>query len=298
MIVGAGLAGLVVSHMFPRHEIVEAAPEPIENHKALLRFRSDEISKLTGIDFRQVRVRKAIFDGEKEVPPSVRNTNLYSLKCLGRIEGERSIWNLDPSTRYVAPEDFYSMLIESAHKRIQWNTPVDFSNLQNLDPTISTAPLDLVCKQLGIEPGVVFERSPITVKRFRVRLCDAFQTIYFPEDDTTLYRASITGNLLICEFAGEPAGQWGIQIARAFGLPLSSGLAEIGETSQRYGKIAPIPNGIRKGLIAELSVERNIFSIGRFATWRNILLDDLLQDAVVIKKLLNSHKYDRRIIAS
>jgi hypothetical protein len=298
VIVGAGLAGLIVSHMFPRHRIVEAAPEPIESHKALLRFRSDEIGKLTGIDFRPVRVRKAIFDGEKEVPPTIRLANLYTRKCLDRIEGERSIWDLEPVTRYVAPEDFYAMLVESAGSRISWNTSVDFADRTNLDPTISTAPLDVVCSQLGIDPGVAFERSPITVARFRVPRCDAFQTVYFPNHDTTLYRATITGNLLISEFAGAPEGQWYTQVMRAFGIGFDRAPQEIGETSQRYGKIAPIPEEIRKSLIAHLSVEHDIFSIGRFATWRNLLLDDILNDAVVVKKLMNSTHYDRRIIAS
>ena len=71
MIIGAGLAGLITAHVFPRHKIFEASPEPIEKHKAVLRFRSDAIGRLTGIDFKPVTVRKEIFFDGKRAEPSI-----------------------------------------------------------------------------------------------------------------------------------------------------------------------------------------------------------------------------------
>lgn len=295
MIVGAGLAGLIAAHVFPRRRMVEAAAAPRDSHKAVLRFRSDAVSRLTGIDFRAVTVRKAIHDGVTEVAPTIAAANQYSEKCLGRIVPDRSIWNLEPTTRYIAPEDLYDQLVEAVGSRIEWGRAVDFRDLPS--GTITTAPLDVVCRALSIEPGVTFERAAITVRRFRIDRCDAFQTVYFPCHDTSMYRASITGDLLIVEFVGEPRGEWLPQVGRAFGLPISA-FEPLGEARQRYGKIAPVDAAARKALVARLTTDHGLFSLGRFATWRNLLLDDVVDDAAVIKRLLRSQDYDRRILAS
>ena len=61
MIVGAGLAGLISAHIFPGERIIEASPEPKQSHRALLRFRSPAVGELTGIEFKPVTVRKAIW---------------------------------------------------------------------------------------------------------------------------------------------------------------------------------------------------------------------------------------------
>lgn len=292
MIVGAGLAGLITGYAFPRHEIFEAAPEPKEGHKALLRFRSNAVSDLTGIEFRPVIVRKAIHDGTQEVAPSIEAANLYSLKCLGRVVPDRSIWKLDPVTRYIAPEDFYDQLIEGVGKRAHWNVNVQLAEAARETTVISTVPLDITCKQLGINPGVALERSPITVKRFRVADCDVFQTVYFPFPNTTMYRASITGDLMIVEFAGRPEGLWRGMLDRAFG---ALELEELGEVEQKYGKIAPINPDTRKALVARITSEFGIFSLGRFATWRNLLLDDVVNDAAIVKRLIKASEHDRRL---
>jgi hypothetical protein len=48
-----------------------------------------------------------------------------------------------------------------------------------------------------------------------------------------------------------------------------------------------------------LTHERNIYSLGRFATWRNILLDDVVDDIAAIKKLLKANSaYDIRRAAA
>lgn len=289
-IAGAGLAGLITAHVFQRLPIIEAAPQPTESHKALLRFRSTAVADLTGIEFKAVKVRKAIHDGEKEIAPSMAAANAYAAKCTGRII-DRSIWSLEPVTRYVAPETLYEQLIDSVGSRIHWNTSAQFTSGA---PLISTAPLPIVCKALGIDTGEEFERAPITVARFRVPKCDVYQTVYFPFSNTSMYRASITGDLMIVEFVGEPIGDWYPMIARAFGV---DDLDPLGEVSQKYGKIAPIDEKIRRALIPKLTTDFNIYSIGRFATWRNILLDDVVRDAAVVKKLLNADEHERRLIS-
>jgi hypothetical protein len=48
-----------------------------------------------------------------------------------------------------------------------------------------------------------------------------------------------------------------------------------------------------------LTHEHNVFSLGRFATWRNILLDDVVDDIVQVKRLLKSSSaYDLRRAAA
>jgi hypothetical protein len=52
---------------------------------------------------------------------------------------------------------------------------------------------------------------------------------------------------------------------------------------------------IRKEFIFKTTVQNNIYSLGRFATWRNLIMDDVYKDIQVIKKLMNQSNYDRVI---
>jgi len=297
-IIGAGLAGMICSYVFPQEPILEAGIRDSMysgNHKAVLRFRSDTIGKLTGIPFREVTVRKGIFYHGEFREPSILMSNLYSYKCLGRLLGDRSIWNLESVTRYIAPEDFYKQLLDAAQDRIRWGIPANFRAAKRTGiPLISTAPMPAVLDELQVIAVDEFVRSPINVLRFRINGADVFQTVYFPTIAHTLYRASITGDLLICEFSGEPEGPWKTDVQAAFSILPD---VPIDSTTQRYGKIAPIDNERRKALIHELSREHNVFSVGRFATWRNILLDDVVKDAYIVKQLINASKYDMSLRA-
>jgi hypothetical protein len=297
MIIGSGFAGLLAAYIFPRETIVEAAAAPTQMHKALLRFRTDAASKLTGIPFKKVRVRKGIFFEGEFHQPTIQLANLYSQKCLGKILGDRSIWSIEAADRYVAPETFYEQLIEAVGPRIMWGQTIDFKLAKKCDaPFISTAPLPAVLQSLGVEVEAHFDRAAITVQRYRVQDCDCYQTIYFPTDAHSLYRASITGSLLICEFEGAPEGDWLRDLLNAFALD-GDYVDEIDKVKQSYGKIAEIDTTLRKSIIHRLSVEHNIYSLGRFATWRNILLDDVIDDAWVVKRLMHQSEYDRRMAA-
>lgn len=290
MIVGAGLAGLIASHAFPRAPIIEAQPEPRAIHKALLRFRGTEVADLVGIPFRPVRVHKGIWLDGKWSEPNIQVANLYSTKVLGAL-ADRSIWRLASETRYIAPEDLYERLVEAQYSRIQWGTQASFHRGQ--EPVISTAPMPVVLRSLGVHCDEEFARSPVHVERFRLPNADVYQTVYFPGPEHTLYRASITGSMLICEFVGEPEGEWLRDVERAFALPQEMEWLEA--VNQRYGKIAPIDEGVRRALISRLTDDAGVYSLGRFATWRNILLDDVVHDIAVIKKLINASEYDRRL---
>lgn len=285
-IIGAGLAGLIAAHAWPRATILEASPQPTANHRALLRFRTDAVARLTGIEFRQVRVHKGIVIDGEFVQPSIRAANLYARKVLGRVKGDRSIWNLEPVDRYVAPDTLYEQLVVAASDRICWGTKADF-HFGKADKVVSTAPLPITLRAVGIEPAVEFRRAGIRVLRWTVPGVDLFQTIYFPGDETPVYRASFTGNTLIAELVGNTiadALDTLIDLGEAFGVDVTAA-ESLGEVKQTYGKIEPISDAARKDFLFRLTHEHGIYSLGRFATWRNILLDDVVDDISVIKRL-------------
>jgi len=118
----------------------------------------------------------------------------------------------------------------------------------------------------------------------------------YPCEKTTLYRASITKDLLIAEYIGEPDERYWL-VLQAFGLT-SDDVEEIETVKQGFGKIAPIDDAWRKNFIYRLSNNYTIYSLGRFGTWRNILMDDVLNDLQVIKKLMNANSYERSRINS
>lgn len=303
-IVGAGLAGLIAAHAWPQAQVYEASYKPKAEHKALLRFRSDAVAKLTGMDFRRVTVRKAVWDGGF-IQPTVRAANLYAQKVTGALTGDRSIWNLQPVERFIAPENFYDELIANVGARIHWGWEFDFetwSRNPDRGPLINTAPLPVVLGRLygNAISAEGFNRAPIAVHRFRIEEADVFQTIYFPAPELQVYRASITGSLLIVECMKRPIGalddNLGI-VLEAFGIDCDI-VKHIDSVEQKYGKIVPLADAHRKALLHRLTKEHGLFSLGRFATWRNVLLDDVVQDIAVLRRLLKADHYERAIHAA
>ena len=303
-IYGAGLAGLLAGSVFQNAEIVEASPKHTISHKALLRFRSPAVGDAVGIPFRKVRVHKGIYIDGKFVNPDISLANLYSNKVIGRL-ADRSIWNLDPVDRYVAPEDFIEELIDRCDSRIQWDTKVDAQQIElEKAQIISTMPMNVMLKLMAeSDPTQAldlnspeFNFSNITVKRWRIPDADVFQTVYFPNELSTIYRASITKDLLIAEYVGEPDSM-NFELFRAFGI-FEEDCIPMDSVKQGFGKIAPIDDQWRKNFIYKLSNNYDIFSLGRFGTWRNILMDDVLNDIQVIKKLMNTSTYERSKINS
>lgn len=285
-IFGAGLAGLLAGCHFQRATIYEAQPQHAP-HSALLRFRSSAVGDAVGVEFRKVRVHKSMWPACTVTPA---RANLYSRKVIGTL-ADRSIWNLEDVDRYIAPENFIEELLERCAGRIEWGRVVvgdDFLN--NKEPVISTLPMALLYNCVGSRPCPVdFTYKMIHTKRFKIAGADVFQTIYFPLPETNLYRASITGDILIAEYVEHKDDY---DFFPAFGLRKTD-CKELETTNKHFGKIKTINNEWRKGFIYDLTTKYNIFSLGRYATWRNILLDDVLKDISVIKKMMKVGAYDR-----
>jgi hypothetical protein len=306
-IIGAGLAGLLAACRFKDAHIYEAGPR-IQQHNAVLRFRDESVSGLTGIPFKAVRVDKAIwFDGELYGDCNINLANRYSKKVTGIYAG-RSIWNLDSVTRYIAPPDFYDQLVERHNDRIVWNHPIQVIDNSNGMKAVNTAPLPVIMKACGFKDvGFAFDKKSIRVDRYRLpKGSDIYQTIYFPECSLGVFRASITGDVLIVEsmIGHDGVGEMAefVIVCQAFGLSVDSRKirdCKMDSVEQKYGKIVELPREEREAILYELTRDFNVFSLGRFATWRNILLDDVVKDIGVVERLLAASAYGReRVLAN
>lgn len=291
-IFGAGLAGLIAACHWQDAEVLEAAPSPAEQpqHKALLRFRSPAVGDAVGLEFRKVRVHKGVWFDGRFVQPDIRLCNWYSHKVSGRTL-DRSIWHTESVYRWVAPHNFHEMLVDRCNKRIKWGVRVDTDTLLREcgDPVVSTLPMPVLARMLGEEDMPTFSSNKICVRRWKVLDADVFQTVYFPSLEHSLYRASITGDILTAEYVDEFCDTE--EQFDAFGLDAHR-CVPIGGARQQFGKIAPIDEGWRKRFVLRASMKHGVYSLGRFATWRNILLDDALHDIGVIRKLIGSSAYD------
>lgn len=302
---GAGLAGLVAAQAFQNATIIERREKsPEGTHKALLRFRSPAVGEFLGIPFRPVTVRKAVYSQDAFVQPTMKLANWYAQKVIGRY-ADRSIWNLDTVERYIAPEDLVPQLLERFESRIEWGRSVNTRDVPGNSgvAVLSTLPMGFLETLLPLEfSGVpAFERQKIAVKRWRVKGCDLHQTVYFPDINQPLYRASITGDLLIAEFIMSDRGTMAILIDsyyedlfhNVFGFsPVD--MVKLADVAQEYGKIVPVDEGWRRNFVFQASQQFGVYSLGRFGTWRNILIDDVLQDVNVIRRLLNTDSYGAR----
>jgi hypothetical protein len=310
IILGAGLAGCIAAHLFPGARVYEGAAEgAVGEHSALLRFRSDDIAKITGIPFRKVRVRKAVVYGAEcltgEMAPHILND--YARKVTGRLM-ERSIGSLAPVERWVAPEDLHARLLAQLEGRVTFDWPVERVSGTALwsrgetrgvdrtdEPVVSTLPLDVMLELTGVAHNVnYFRRAPIHVRRYRVEDCDVYQTLYFPHPSLNTYRASITGDTLIVESMDADVKDEEQFVMRTFGL-LPEQCTLLLAREQRYGKLVELSAAVRQSFLLALTQKFGVYSLGRFATWRNLLLDDLPADAEKIRGLIRMTEYERKL---
>lgn len=161
-------------------------------------------------------------------------------------------------------------------------------------PIISTIPMPVLMKIVGWKNIPEFSKQKIWTQRAIIEEpdCDIYQTIYYPDDLFSYYRISIIGNVVISESIREPKQYSGSHIMGAlyddFGIRAKK-LAGVESSEQEYGKILPINNNLRKQFIYEMTTKYNIYSVGRFATWRQILLDDVVEDIQHVEQFIRSN---------
>ncbi len=292
IILGAGLNGCIAAFRFPESRILEYLPHPTI-HKAVLRFRSDSISDITGIPFKKVEVTKGIIMSDSFVQPNIKLNNLYSRKVTD-FAGGRSIDNLEKSIRWIAPDDFHAQMLSKLYKRME--VGVDYVPTKFDEPIISTIPLPVLCGKVGIECPIEKEKQakPIYVRTVEFEKAELYQTIYYPDPNFHIYRASMTGNMLIVESIGQITSREIMRVIEHFGL---SGMVHtFGEEHvQQFGKFLPLDEIKRKKIMFELTRDYGVYSLGRFATWRKLLLDDSVHDMDVIERLIQVDEYDLRV---
>jgi hypothetical protein len=310
---GAGMAGLLTAQMLRRRSPVlfEAQPSLPDNHGALLRFRSTAVTEATGLPLRRVSIQKAIKreDATMSSSSSLRDANAYSRKVTGQIIG-RSVLDLSPGERYVAPPDFLPALASGLS--ISYNEPLRKEHLderhRDSAPIISTIPMPVLMRMAGWKlPD--FQWLPIYSSRTFINdpPVDIYQTIYYPYEEQPYYRASITGRQLILEYPGrrgDPSPEPRdfdkyadmAAVLSDFGIENATLGPVINVKRQEYGKLIPLDNDERQTFILSMTDEKRIYSVGRFATWRQILMDDVVADVRYIEKLLTQRStYERRL---
>lgn len=292
IILGAGLNGCIAAFRFPQARILEYLLGP-SIHKAVLRFRSDRVSDITGIPFKKVEVTKGIIMADSFVQPNLKLNNLYSRKVTG-CANNRSIDNLEKSTRWIAPDDFHYQMLSKLHNRIELG--VDYVPTKLDEPIISTIPLPILCDKIGVECPIetAQQAKPIHVRTIELEDVELYQTIYYPDPRFSIYRASITGSKLIIESIDKITTRELIRVIEHFGL---TGMVYRNDKEfvQQFGKFIPLEEVKRKKLMYELTHLYGVYSLGRHATWRKILLDDSVHDMDVIERMIQLDEYDLRV---
>lgn len=301
-IVGAGLAGLLAANMLRRHSpsILEAQSSLPNNHHAVLRFRTEEVSRQLHIPFKRVRVFKSC----DECDP-IKAAMLYSKKVTGRYE-LRSLIDLSPVDRFIAPPNLISQMADGFNPCYdhQWRPGDDEADI----PTISTMPMVALMDALGYGgERPAFVSHPGWVIRAGIADCEVYATRYYARHRGDVYRASITGDQLIIEATGEvePPNVEALHnlISRVlldFGIEPPLSVFNVDVHKMRYAKIGQLSTADRakaKQFMFWATREHNVYSLGRFATWRaGLLLDDLVKDIITIERWIGegAPQYDIR----
>ncbi len=295
IIYGAGMAGLLAANILRRFNPVvkEAQPSLPNNHAALLRFRSPSVGDSCGVPFSKVSVKKAIcYEGKMFNEPNIFFSNKYSLKVTGAIT-DRSINNLENAERYIAPLNLISLM--AANCNIEYKEVLSSISMscERKIPLISTIPMPTMMEIVGWRKRPDFRSKPIwsqtgLIAEPDVNVC---QTIYYPDPMKTYYRVSVIGNIIIAEHSSPPEQNPGPTLMGLlrddFGIDARK-IDNIKQQEQKYGKILPIEERLRKEFIFYLTEEYGIFSLGRFATWRQLILDDIVKDVAVVERLIDS----------
>lgn len=263
-------------------------------HQAVLRFRSSAVGEAVGIPFKKVRVYKGIFFEDKFVEPDIRMMNWYSMKVTGGLF-DRSIADLKTEERWIAPEGFHSMLKKLCGGRIYYEHQIEsMEHLEDYKHVISTIPIHALAKLNGEEIQLDHQQRKIFVSKHLVIGADLQQTIYFPDPRYKVYRATMTGEVLRIESMEPIDTADDMIVLRAFfGTHESVDLETILlNHEQLLGKLLPMDEQLRRNFIRKMSRDFGVYSLGRFATWRNILLDDVLHDIHQIRKMMTRDEYD------
>ena len=273
-ILGAGMSGLLAANILRRHDItiIEKQKELPNNHHAVLRFRTPEVGNILGIPFKKVNMIKTHVPYGNVVADSLS----YSRKTTGQYLSNRSIVEGTViAERYIAPPNLIEQMAQ--------NININYDSFEYTDklPHISTIPMPMLMNILGYPHVIDFKSMPGIVFTGRILDCDAYVSVLFPGPDVPYSRATITGDNLIVEFPNLRELPDTPDLAHVY---YSLGLhdcvvLDADFKRQDFFKIIEIDDSERKKFMRWATVNFNIYSLGRYSTWRpKLLLDDLIQD--------------------
>ena len=130
----------------------------------------------------------------------------------------------------------------------------------------------------------------------RVKDCDSYVTLQVPDPNVPFYRCSITGDLLIVEFANTDDRSMDYDAEReAKRAALLMGIRQghvhlVRRREMQYAKMVPIHEPTRRNFIYWAStIKGRAYQLGRYATWRpRLQLDDLVKDVRLIEGWIKS----------
>jgi hypothetical protein len=229
---------------------------------------------------------------------------MYSKKVTGGYY-DRSIVNLDTVTRFLPPEDFHFQLVNLIQSRIEFGCKVEGIALRDLFvrdsqgasrliprdhvPIISTLPVFSMAKILGLDPPFVSDSSAslVHVLRCRINNCNLNMSMYYPSPDLKVYRASVMGNILAVESTGPVPHEDLMVVFDSLGININDAISL--DQGSQLGKVSyDVDQKARKNWIVNLTLKYGIYSLGRFATWKNLLQDDVFDDIGRIKSFISS----------
>jgi len=306
-IIGSGIAGGVTESLLRHRRPVlfeaRSSSECLPDHNAVMRLRDPSVGHALGADIEKIKVHKSLFfRGQHFSESNPRFNNLYSLKVTnGEHVAGRSINNLGTQERYLAKSVMASVgdNLMTDHRLIKVNTDktlvfktIDCISTIEYNWAVSTIPIPAFCKVAGIDLPFETKSYPIYITRwsFPKASNDLHQTIYFPDPDINVYRATISSGVVTVEGVSEFDDISLNAVSEAFGVEFRENEIEIEEFVQKYGKIVDAPGSKRKKLLRYLTETFGIFFVGRHATWRSIRSDELLQDAKVVSQLITSEE--------
>lgn len=303
IIVGAGMAGLLAARMLSHRQPViwEKQKALPNNHRAVLRFRTSQIGDILGIPFKKVHMIKDAMPWQNRIADSLA----YSYKNTGAYLSDRSIVKgLVSEERYIAPPDFIPRMAEGV--KIEFNrdySPTDPHG--NGVPVISTIPMPAMMEIADYDMAPEFRYKAGATITADLADTDAYVSLLVPNPNRPYSRVSITGNQLIIELPKSDIGsdtflddvnKTRLEIAAICANLLgitSDKLSNVRFTVSPYNKILPIKDEARKDFMFWATKNLDIYSLGRYATWRpGLLLDDLVKDIRLIDGWVGRSNYD------
>ena len=298
-VIGAGISGLIARGAFKNNwdneirvfDKREQKKQPLSDHKAVMRLRDDRIKNYIDCQLKKVDVYKAVYhNGEIYDKPNILLNNLYSKKAYGTL-GDRSLSSLGRVERYLLSgfgpdcQNYETRVVTKIGEKYLL---FEDGNHYSYDVCISTIPMPILIKMAGVESSAKFSFSPIHILRGKIIIkCNVHQTIYFTEPDNSYpYRATIEGDTMIIESI-EPVDELQFRDSlRAFGLTISDVDVKFNYSRQAIGKMNEIDDLERRRIMMELTKKYNVYSFGRFATWRPLRIDQTFDDIEKIKMFI------------